>query len=518
MKNSICFVIPDNSTGSYQELASNFSAIEPPTWALLLSESCRARGISVSIIDCLPEHLTPEATLTRIQTIRPGIICYVCYGQNPNSSSVNMHGVIEYSTFISSAQPEIYNIIIGPHVAALPVQTLRLHDHINAVSINEGVYTLHDLAMARLNDKNELQKVRGIVFQDQERSIFYGKPAEIVSQSRMEIDLPGYAWDLLPYKEKPLDLYRSHLWHSNYDTNSATPFAAIYTSFGCIFKCAFCMINIVNKTKYSENISSSSLNTMRTLPLSVLKKSFDFFAENNVRNVRICDEMFFLDQSHYQSILGYIIERKYTFNMWAYARVDTIKRSQLQLFKQAGVNWLGVGIESGSELVRNQSIKGGFSLSKIRGVVSATREEGISIGSNFIVGLPSDTFKSCEETAELAIELSTEYINIYPCIDLPGSKLHVSSLRTPSSNYLRYGFLSYETIPNSTETMSAADVLETRDRLWKKIYSAPSVEQTIFRKFGNTALENIKELRKLTLKRKLLTDKFPAKPLLVKKL
>ena len=111
--------------------------------------------------------------------------------------------------------------------------------------------------------------------------------------------------------------------------------------------------------------------------------------------------------------------------MWAYARIDTIKQSQLDLSK-AGINWLGIGIESGSEIVRNAATKGAFSLNKILSIVNLTRSSGISVGSNFIVGLPTDTEETCIQTAEL-IELSTEFINIYPCIDLPGSTIHVQS-------------------------------------------------------------------------------------------
>ena len=132
--------------------------------------------------------------------------------------------------------------------------------------------------------------------------------------------------------------------------------------------------------------------------------------------------MFFLNTTHYSSILNYIVEKGYVFNMWAYARIDTIKQTQLELFKKAGVNWLGIGIESGSDLVRSASIKGAFSLNKIKNIIEKTRSSGISIGSNFIVGLPEDTVNTCQETAELAIDLATEFINIYPCIDLPEAR------------------------------------------------------------------------------------------------
>ena len=42
-------------------------------------------------------------------------------------------------------------------------------------------------------------------------------PEKIVPNDKMDIDLPGYAWDLLPYKSNPLDLYRAPMWHAEYD-------------------------------------------------------------------------------------------------------------------------------------------------------------------------------------------------------------------------------------------------------------------------------------------------------------
>ena len=38
----ILFISPGNANGIYQNLADNYAAIEPPTWALLLAQSCRS--------------------------------------------------------------------------------------------------------------------------------------------------------------------------------------------------------------------------------------------------------------------------------------------------------------------------------------------------------------------------------------------------------------------------------------------------------------------------------------------
>ena len=57
----VLFVSPDSSFQAYQALSKDFSAIEPPTWALLLAQSCRAKGFGVGILDCGAERLSVEA-------------------------------------------------------------------------------------------------------------------------------------------------------------------------------------------------------------------------------------------------------------------------------------------------------------------------------------------------------------------------------------------------------------------------------------------------------------------------
>jgi hypothetical protein len=56
----VLFINPDSSAKADQGLAAVFSAIEPPTWALLLAESCRSKNFSVAILDCDAERLTVE--------------------------------------------------------------------------------------------------------------------------------------------------------------------------------------------------------------------------------------------------------------------------------------------------------------------------------------------------------------------------------------------------------------------------------------------------------------------------
>ena len=98
----VVFVTPANSKKIYQDLASEYTAIEPPTWSLLLAESCRSKGYKVSIIDCNAESLSLDQTYEKIQKLNPKLICFVVYGQNVNAGTTSMSGAVCLSEYLKS--------------------------------------------------------------------------------------------------------------------------------------------------------------------------------------------------------------------------------------------------------------------------------------------------------------------------------------------------------------------------------------------------------------------------------
>jgi anaerobic magnesium-protoporphyrin IX monomethyl ester cyclase len=72
--------------------------------------------------------------------------------------------------------------------------------------------------------------------------------------------------------------------------------------------------------------------------------------------------------------------------MWAYSRIDTIRRPGiLKLVREAGIRWLGLGIESGDRNVRLEVSKGKFQDVDIHDVVRQVEAADISVGGNFIL-------------------------------------------------------------------------------------------------------------------------------------
>lgn len=241
------FVNPNISNECYQNLSLSISAKEPPTWSLLLAESCRSKGYNVEILDCDAERLNEDISIRRITDSNARIICFINYGANPNASTQSMEATFRLANKLKSVINTFITISIGSHTSALPLEVLS-EPGIDFVAINEGVYTLHDLLqVTNFYDKTQLEKVRGLGWKNygydlkSKDFLVLNNNAQIVPQSRLDIDLPGMAWDLLPYKNSFLDLYRCHVWHNNYDPYTRSPFASLYTSLGCVKKCSFCL-------------------------------------------------------------------------------------------------------------------------------------------------------------------------------------------------------------------------------------------------------------------------------------
>ncbi len=503
------FVTPDSSAKAYQDLAKTFAATEPPTWSLLLAESCRAQGFGVGILDTDAERLSLEAAVKRVQDAKPRVVVMVLYGQNPNSGTTSMIGGIELAGALKAAGISALICFVGSHTSALPKQVLA-YPCVDIVLLNEGVYALQNLLRSNLGD--DLRSIKGIGYKIPNGAapdLILNAPESIVPQSRMDIDLPGYAWDLLPYQERPLDLYRAHFWHAGFDHNKRTPFAAIYTSLGCQFACNFCMINIVNRVDNDDATNASHSRGMRFWSPEWVARQMRKLASLGVKTLRISDEMFFLNRKYYLPILDDCIQSEYGFNMWTYSRIDTVRADALEKFKKAGVNWLALGVEAGNQTVRQEVSKGSFWDVNIRDICETIRGADINIISNYIFGFPEDSRQTMEETLDLALELNTEMANMYPCQALPGSPLYHTALKNgwelPDS-FEAFAFLSYESKPMRTKYLSAAEVLKFRDEAWLTYFRNPAYLSLVERRFGATERRNVEQMSAIRLKRKLLGD------------
>jgi len=504
----VLFVTSNNSKAIYQDLSKDYSAIEPPTWSLLLAQSCRAKGFSVAILDAVAENLSFEQTHNRILNHSPRLLCFVVYGQNVNAGTTSMSGATMLSKYLKEMKVDIPISYLGSHVQALPVETLNNESSIDFLFTNEGVYSLHEILSLETINLETIDSIKGICIRKNGRARL-NSPGKIVPQNMMDTDLPGYAWDLLPYKDNPLDLYRAPMWHAGYNQGKRSPYAALQTSLGCQFACDFCMINIINRNDNEEIGVAGNYSTMRFWSPEFIIKEFDKLIEMGVSTIRIVDEMFLLNKKYYLPLCEMLAERNKNdkLTMWAYSRIDTIKRPELlKLVRQAGIKWLCLGIESGDKKIRLEVSKGKFEDVAVTDVINSVHDADIEVMANYIFGLPGDDYHTIEKTFNLSKELCTSGWNTYAAMALPGSKLYKDAIEKNyklPENYEGYSFHAYNTQPLPTEHLTPGEILKLRDDSYTEYHNYQPFLKRIKSKFGEKAVRNIKEMSKIKLKRKL---------------
>ncbi len=348
-KLDVLFVHPNGAPIIYQKLSKEYSAIEPPIWAALLAQNARKNGYSTRVLDCEAMRIDAAQSAEAISLYDPRLVVIVIYGQQPSASTQNMIGTRYLLQELKNNYPGYKTLLVGLHPSAVSRQTMN--DEIaDFVCQGEGPHTIAGLLNVNMDEPSQLRNVPGLWYRE-DGNICYTKPAPLISQEEMADELPGMAWDLLP-----MGNYRTANWHAMTNDDDRKPFASLYTSLGCPFKCSFCCINAPFGNNNLENWDYGR-NKFRFWDPEFIISEFDQIAEMGIKNVKIADEMFVLYKDHFIKLCEKITERKYDFNIWAYARIDTVKEEYLETLKKAGVNWLALGIESGNKVVRQDVVK-----------------------------------------------------------------------------------------------------------------------------------------------------------------
>ncbi len=231
------------------------------------------------------------------------------------------------------------------------------------------------------------------------------------------------------------------------------------------------MINIFQHT---------NLYRMRS-PLDVINQVTRLYYDYGVKTFKFSDEMFVLNQRHYLAICKGLAELPFELNIWAYARIDTIKPETLSLLRSAGIQWLALGIESGSAHVRDESSKH-LKDDDITSIVKSVQDADIKVIGNFIFGLPDDTRESMQETIDLAKSLNLDFANFYSVMPYPGSQLYNKANKEDlPDNWSGYSQHSIDCKPLPTETLSSAEVLQFRDNAHCDYFSDIAISKPLKR-------------------------------------
>jgi len=485
-KLDIVLINPGDKKQVYQDLAKDYSAVEPSFWVAVIAAYLRNNKLKVTVIDANAENISPDEIEQKVKQLDPLLSAVIVYGSQPSASTQNMTIAGKICKAIKkNASAKV--AIGGLHPSALPLRTIQEND-VDFVIEGEGPITLLELIKALKSKQPDFTVVPGLWYK--ENGVIKNNPrAELITD--LDQMFPIAAWDLLP-----MDKYKAHNWHCFDDIENRALYAAIYTSLGCPYNCVFCCIN----APFGKPGIRYRNPELVVQEIELLAKKY------KVKNIKIVDELFVLNESHYMKIVDMLIEKGLDLNFWAYARVDTVKSENLKKMKKAGINWLALGIESANPKVRDGASKQ-LRTKEIKNVVKDIQESGIRVIGNFIFGLPDDTLETMQETLDMAKELNCEFVNFYCAMAYPGSKLYdIANKEGWPLPQEWHGFSqhAYEMLPLPTKYLSAKQVLKFRDEAFHGYFSNPTYLNMLEKKFGPKVRAHIEEMSRTRLKRRIL--------------
>lgn len=486
----ILLINPGDHKRVYQALGDEFAGIEPPVFAGLFATYLRQHGMRVAVYDVPAMRESAEEAVSAMLTLyRPTLSVLVVYGLQPSASTQNMTSAGKIAHLLRDGSGTRI-MMTGTHPAALPERTMQ-EEAVDFVCDREGPATIAKTFAAIAAGVDDFSGIPSLWSRRDGQIVAPAAQEDLITD--LDEQMPGVAWDLLD-----MSRYRAHNWHCFDHIEERTPYASIHTSLGCPYRCNFCCINApFGKPSY------------RMWSPERVVQEIDLLVERHgVRNIKFVDEMFVLNRRHVLGICDLLIQRGYDLNIWAYARVDTVKDDMLERLRAAGFNWLCLGIESSSADVRDGADKV-FNNEDITRIVRKIQNAGIRVLGNYIFGLPDDTPERMKETLDMALELNCEFANFYSAMAYPGSALYriaeQSGIPLPSdwSGYSQHAFHS---LPIANRHLSAAEILRFRDQAFQTYFKAPRYLQMVREKFGAEVVDHIGRMVAIPLPRQIYSQ------------
>lgn len=371
----------------YGGLSSEASVL-PPLGLCSVAAAARSKGHEVRIFDAQIPGLSNEGVVDAV--IEWGTR-YV--GITATTDIALLAG--ELAGAIKSRNPRARVILGGPHISALPEETLRSFPGVDFGVVGEGEETLRDL-VGVLESGGDPADVPGLVHRPQGR-IEITPPRGFIKDLDV---LPLPAWDLLP------DLGRSY--RPTVANVKSLPAASLVTSRGCPGKCAFCDTRVFGSS-YRMHSARYVLDAIRHL-----KQRY------GIRGICFYDDVFTIFKSRLGEICAGLREPSSRVDWSCQAMVNAVDFETMRMMRNAGCWKISFGIESGSEEVLRLMRKN-LRLDRARQAISDAKRAGLQVEGYFIVGFFGETAETLRATERFIMESDLDLAILSYFIPFPGS-------------------------------------------------------------------------------------------------
>jgi len=425
----------------------DFVACSIPIGLISIAAVLEKEGYLVELIDADAQRLSLEEAVELTVKAKPDYL-------GATTMTATMDITKNLLADVKKKLPGVTVIVGGPHVSALPERTLEESEAIDIVVKGEGEDTIVDL-MKAIDRDQDLSSVAGIAFR---------KNAKILeTQNRGLIKdlgkLPLPAYHLLKY-----NLYRSYGWNKWVD-GACRPLGVVFTGRGCYGKCNFCATKVI----FGHRI--------RYFPIQRIQDEIDLLVNRyQIRILYFQDDTFTANRAMVDKICNFIIQKGYhkKLQIMVSSRVETIHVPTLQKMRKAGIRWICFGVESGNQYILDR-MKKNTTVAQIKDAFKKSREAGLFIAGNYMIGHLGETGETAMDTIRLACDLDQDYASFALAIPLPGTELYQYCLeqKIPLPAWNDFGSVNTPPIPLN-ESLKAEQLVDLRRMATKKFFERPA--------------------------------------------
>ncbi len=337
----------------------------PPMHLLYLAATLRQAGFDPVVLDANAFRLDDDAIEAAIREARPLVVGFSLY-------SDILRQVRDLARLARRAAPDAKVVLGGPHVNAVPVQTLAQFAEVDFGVLGEAEASLIRLCRA-LHGQGRVQDVPGIVYRDSGGTVRLGPPPDFPDDLD-RVPLPARDLVARAYDQKR---YYSILVR-------AKPVDTLFTSRGCPFRCGFCY-NF--RQKY------------RTRSPEDVVHELTLIRERGIRDVEICDDTFTGITRRALAVFDLILKEKLDISFRIKSRVDVFTEDLARKARQAGVYLVAFGMESGSQAMLDRMNKR-TTVEQMARAVHLCRTYRMMSHSSWIVGYPGETPETVAATVD----------------------------------------------------------------------------------------------------------------------
>ena len=435
---------PKYSRFSRSPAVTKSGTIYYPIWHAYATGVLEKEGHEVKLIDAPADGLNRENCYGIARQFKPELV--VVYTSTPS-----IYNDVKITGAIKEILPDSFTVLAGPHVSALPDETLRIDDRIDAVARHEYDMTLVHLASI-LPNREELRYVKGVTYRDSDIMVST-EDREFVS------DL-----DSIPFVS---DVYKKHLTIGNYFyAHCRYPVISIFTSRGCNAHCDYCvypqqMFGRRQRQRSPENIVAEFEYIVKEIP--------------QVKEVLIDDDTFSFNQEHTKKFCELLIQKKIRIPWTVECRAN-LKYETMVLMKKAGCRLIVIGFESADSVIL-KNINKGIKIERMREFVKDAKRANIMIHSCFMAGNQGETKETLMKSLRFAQDINADTFQFFPLMVYPGTEAYEWAKKNGyliTEDYRKW--LTDEGLHNcvvSTPELSADELVSFCDYARTKYYLSP---------------------------------------------